>query len=114
MVATVAVVVVTHNLAYGVFVGVLLAAMFFANKMGHYLHIGSEAIIDGMDRRYSVVGQVFFSSSDKFISAFDFKEALDKVVIDLSRAHFWDITAVAALDKVVIKFRREGRSKSSV
>ena len=67
MVATVAVVVVTHNLAYGVFVGVLLAAMFFANKMGHYLHIGSEAIIDGMDRRYSVVGQVFFSSSDKFI-----------------------------------------------
>jgi SulP family sulfate permease len=108
MVATVAVVVVTHNLAYGVFVGVLLAAMFFANKMGHYLHIGSEAMIDGMERRYSVVGQVFFSSSDKFISAFDFKEALDKVVIDLSRAHFWDITAVAALDKVVIKFRREG------
>ncbi|WP_373185060.1 SulP family inorganic anion transporter [Halopseudomonas sp.] len=108
MVSTVAVVVATHNLAYGVFVGVLLAAMFFANKMGHYLHIGSEAVIDGVERRYSVVGQVFFSSSDKFIGAFDFKEALDRVVIDLSRAHFWDITAVAALDKVVIKFRREG------
>lgn len=108
MVATVAVVVATHNLAYGVFVGVLLAAMFFANKMGHYLHIGSEAVTDGVERRYSVVGQVFFSSSDKFVGAFDFKEALDKVVIDLSRAHFWDITAVAALDKVVIKFRREG------
>lgn len=108
MVSTVAVVVATHNLAYGVFVGVLLAAMFFANKMGHYLHIGSEAIIDGVERRYTVVGQVFFSSSDKFVSAFDLKEALDKVVIDLSRAHFWDITAVAALDKVVIKFRREG------
>tara|TARA_R110001606_G_scaffold399282_1_gene583552 strand:+ start:169893 stop:171377 length:1485 start_codon:yes stop_codon:yes gene_type:complete len=108
MVATVAVVVATHNLAYGVFVGVLLAALFFANKMGHYLHIGSEAVIDNIERRYSVVGQVFFSSSDKFVGAFDFKEALDKVVIDLSRAHFWDITAVAALDKVVIKFRREG------
>jgi len=108
MVSTVAVVVATHNLAYGVFVGVLLAAMFFANKMGHYLHIGSEAIIDGAERRYTVVGQVFFSSSDKFVGAFDLKEALDKVVIDLSRAHFWDITAVAALDKVVIKFRREG------
>jgi|TARA_R110000850_G_scaffold81506_10_gene175105 sulfate permease, SulP family len=108
MVSTVAVVVATHNLAYGVFVGVLLAAMFFANKMGHYLHIGSEAIIDGVERRYTVVGQVFFSSSDKFVGAFDLKEALDKVVIDLSRAHFWDITAVAALDKVVIKFRREG------
>ena len=108
MVSTVAVVVATHNLAYGVFFGVLLAAMFFANKMGHYLHIGSEAIIDGVERRYTVVGQVFFSSSDKFVGAFDLKEALDKVVIDLSRAHFWDITAVAALDKVVIKFRREG------
>lgn len=108
MVATVAVVVATHNLAYGVFVGVLLAAMFFANKIGHFLHIGSEADSKGRHRRYQVVGQVFFSSSDKFISAFDFKEALDKVTIDLSRAHFWDITAVAALDKVVIKFRREG------
>jgi SulP family sulfate permease len=54
------------------------------------------------------VGQVFFSSSEKFTESFDFKEALDKVVIDLSRAHFWDITAVAALDKAVIKFRREG------
>ncbi|WP_415054123.1 SulP family inorganic anion transporter [Halopseudomonas sp.] len=108
MVATVAVVVATHNLAYGVFVGVLLAAMFFANKMGHYMHVGSDLDSSGNQRTYQVVGQVFFSSSDKFVSAFDFKEALDKVVIDLYRAHFWDITAVAALDKVVIKFRREG------
>ena len=108
MVATVIVVVATHNLAYGVFVGVLLAAMFFANKMGHYMHIGSDLDESGNQRTYRVVGQVFFSSSDKFVGAFDFKEAVDKVVIDLCRAHFWDITAVAALDKVVIKFRREG------
>ncbi|MAG64774.1 MAG: sodium-independent anion transporter [Pseudomonadales bacterium] len=108
MLASVAVVVATHNLAYGVFVGVLLAAMFFANKIGHYLHIGSESNADGSERRYQVVGQVFFSSSDKFVAGFDFKEALDRVVIDLHRAHFWDITAVGALDKVVIKFRREG------
>ncbi|PAU87695.1 sodium-independent anion transporter [Pseudomonas sp. WN033] len=108
MLATVIVTVATHNLAYGVFVGVLLAALFFANKMGHYLHISSEVDPRGRQRTYRVVGQVFFSSSDKFVTAFDFKEALDKVVIDLSRAHFWDITAVAALDKVVLKFRREG------
>ena len=63
---------------------------------------------DSATRTYRVVGQVFFSSSEKFTESFDFKEALDKVVIDLSRAHFWDITAVAALDKAVIKFRREG------
>jgi len=108
MLATVVVVVFTHNLAYGVLVGVLLAAMFFANKIGHFMYIGSEADNDGSQRSYKVVGQVFFSSADKFVAAFDFKEAVDKVSIDLSRAHFWDITAVAALDKVVIKFRREG------
>ncbi|KFX71544.1 sulfate transporter [Pseudomonas taeanensis MS-3] len=108
MLATVAVTVYTHNLAYGVFVGVLLAAMFFANKIGHFLYVDSEVDNDGSLRTYRVVGQVFFSSADKFTAAFDFKEALDKVVIDLSRAHFWDITAVAALDKVVLKLRREG------
>jgi SulP family sulfate permease len=108
MVATVIVVVATHNLAIGVFVGVLLAAMFFANKVGHFLHIDSTVDETQQQRTYRVIGQVFFTSSDKFIAAFDFKEVLDRVVIDLSQAHFWDITAVAALDKVVIKFRREG------
>ncbi|HUE93309.1 SulP family inorganic anion transporter [Pseudomonas sp.] len=108
MLATVAVTVFTHNLAYGVFVGVLLAAMFFANKIGHFLYINSETDNEDRQRTYKVVGQVFFSSADKFVAAFDFKEAVAKVVIDLSRAHFWDITAVAALDKVVIKLRREG------
>lgn len=108
MLATVAVTVYTHNLAYGVFVGVLLAAMFFANKIGHFLYINSEADSEGKQRIYKVIGQVFFSSADKFVAAFDFKEAVSKVTIDLSRAHFWDITAVAALDKVVIKLRREG------
>jgi SulP family sulfate permease len=108
MVATVVVVVATHNLAYGVLVGVLLAAMFFANKIGHYMDISSTADPERDARTYNVIGQVFFSSADKFIAAFDFKEAIDKVTIDLSRAHFWDITAVAALDRVVLKFRREG------
>jgi len=108
MVATVVVVVATHNLAYGVLAGVLLAAMFFANKVGHYMEIESSLDEAGEHRIYKVAGQVFFSSADKFVAAFDFKEALSKVTIDLSRAHFWDITAVAALDKVVVKLRREG------
>ncbi len=108
MLATVAVVVVTHNLAYGVFVGVLLAALFFANKIGHYLQISSVLTEDGRTRRYAVTGQVFFSSATRFNAAFDFREGLERVVIDLTAAHFWDITAVEALDKVVLKFRREG------
>nr|WP_297459850.1 SulP family inorganic anion transporter [uncultured Halomonas sp.] len=108
MLATVAVVVATHNLAIGVFVGVLLASLFFANKVGRVLHIGNAMSEDGRTREYRVVGQVFFTSADRFIDAFDFKETVERVRIDLSRAHFWDITAVGALDKVVIKFRREG------
>ncbi|MGM0768345.1 MAG: SulP family inorganic anion transporter [Pseudomonadota bacterium] len=108
MVVTVIVVVATHNLAFGVLAGVLLAALFFANKIGHFMIVSSDLDDASETRTYRVVGQVFFSSSEKFTASFDFKEAVDKVVIDLSRAHFWDITAVGALDKVVIKFRREG------
>jgi SulP family sulfate permease len=108
MLATVAVVVWTHNLAYGVFVGVLLGALFFANKVSHFMYTDSEISDDGETRYYRVMGQVFFNSAERFTACFDFKEVVDKVVIDLSRAHFWDISAVGALDKVVIKFRREG------
>ncbi|HYW13455.1 MAG TPA: STAS domain-containing protein, partial [Longimicrobium sp.] len=108
MVSTVVVVVVTHNLAYGVLVGVLLAALFFAQKVSHFMEIRPALDEAGETRTYTVVGQVFFSSADKFTAAFDFKEAVRRVVIDVGHAHFWDITAVAALDKAVIKFRREG------
>ncbi|HRQ58007.1 MAG TPA: SulP family inorganic anion transporter [Azoarcus taiwanensis] len=108
MVATVVVVVLTHDLAKGVLVGVLLSGIFFATKVGRYMHVGSQSVDEGRAREYRVVGQVFFASCEAFVNAFDFKEVVDKVTIDVSRAHFWDISAVSALDKVVIKFRREG------
>ncbi|MFT5533597.1 MAG: SulP family sulfate permease [Burkholderiaceae bacterium] len=108
MVATVVVVVATHDLAKGVFVGVLLSALFFATKVGRLLNTTSLMSGDGRTREYTVIGQVFFASSEKFNAAFDFKEAIEHVRIDVSKAHFWDITAVGALDKVVIKFRRQG------
>ena len=108
MVVTVIVVVATHNLAFGVLAGVLLAALFFANKIGHFMIVSSDLDDASGTRTYRVVGQVFFSSSEKFTASFDFKEALDKVVIDLSRAHIWDISSVAALDMAVLKFRRDG------
>lgn len=108
MIATVIVVVWSHNLALGVFVGVLLAALFFANKISHFMYVESSLNEANDTRTYNVIGQVFFNSADKFTAAFNFKEAVEKVVIDLHRAHFWDISSVTALDKVVIKFRREG------
>jgi SulP family sulfate permease len=107
MISTVIVVVATHNLAIGVLVGVLLATLFFANKIGRFMVVKSEQPEEDV-RQYKVVGQVFFASSEQFIQSFDFKEAVAKVIIDLTQAHFWDITSVSSLDKVVIKFRREG------
>jgi len=106
--ATVVVVVWTHNLAYGVLAGVLLATLFFSNRIGHFMYVASELDEASDTRTYRVVGQVFFASADKMLDSLDFKEAVSQVVVDLNRAHFWDITAVAALDKAVIKFRREG------
>lgn len=108
MIATVVVTVLTHDLAKGVLVGVLLSGFFFAHMVGLVLHVGSRAEEEGRVRTYRVVGQLFFASADRFVDAFDFKEVIEKVRIDVSRAHFWDVTAISALDKVVIKFRREG------
>lgn len=107
MIATVVVVVFTHNLAIGVLVGVLLATLFFANKIGRFMVVKSSSDKED-ERTYHVIGQLFFASAEPFLDYFDFKEAVHRVRIDLSQAHFWDISAVAALDKVVIKFRREG------
>lgn len=108
MLVTVAVVVATHNLALGVFCGVLLAALFFANKIGHFMAVQSQLDAVQKRRTYTVTGQVFFASSHEFFNQFDFSELIETVVIDLQHAHFWDITAVAALDKVVFKWRKQG------
>jgi SulP family sulfate permease len=108
MIATVIVTVATHDLARGVLTGVLLSGFFFAHKVGRIMRVESRACEDGRARTYTIYGQVFFASADRFMQVFDFQEVIDKVYIDVSKAHFWDITAVSALDKVIIKFRREG------
>jgi SulP family sulfate permease len=114
MVATVIVVVWTHNLAFGVFTGILIGSLFMAQRLSQFMYVDSDYNEDTDTRTYNIIGQIFFNSSDKFIAFFDFKEAVDKIVIDVHRAHFWDITAVAALDKVVIKLRREGADVSII
>lgn len=108
MIATVVVVVYTHNLAIGVLVGVLLSGIFFAGKIAQLFKVTSELSTDGRTRNYKVQGQMFYGSVEDFMAAFDFKEALDRVVIDVSAAHIWDISSVQALDMAVLKFRRDG------
>lgn len=108
MLATVVTVVVSHNLAIGVLVGVLLSGIFFAWKIAQLFAVTSTISEDGRHRTFTVEGQLFFASAEDFMAAFDFKEAAEKVTIDVSRAHIWDISSIAALDMAILKFRRDG------
>jgi SulP family sulfate permease len=111
MVATVAVTVATDNLAAGVSVGVLLSGVFFTFKVSRLLSVTSASIEESGQLTYRVSGQVFFASADLLVDAFDVREIEGKpVIIDLSAAHFWDITAVNALDKVCQRLRKHGSS----
>lgn len=111
MVATVIVVVWTHDLALGVLVGVLLSGIFFAGKVRTMFNI--ERIRREHSAVYKVTGQIFFASVDRLLREIgpesDYADAAHHVVIDVSNAHFWDISAIEALDKVVDRMRRNGR-----
>ena len=111
MLATVAVTLATHNLAAGVAVGVVMSGVFFAFKVAHMLDVRCDDDAATGLRSWTVTGQVFFASADAFIESFDVLGAEGHSVrIDVSRAHFWDVTAVAALDKVVQRLRHHGCS----
>ncbi|MHC9016014.1 SulP family inorganic anion transporter [Stenotrophomonas bentonitica] len=109
MLGTVIVTVATHDLAKGVLTGVLLSALFFARKVGRMLEIADAEAADG-SRVYTVSGQVFFASAGQFAAAFDLLHVPERVVIDLSNAHFWDLSAVGALERVAGKLRARGAS----
>jgi SulP family sulfate permease len=106
MVLTVATVVWTHDLAMGVFAGVLLSALLFAWKVADVAFMEDVLSEDGRIRTYAVTGNLFFVTVDGFLAHFQFQEDVDRVVIDLSRAHVWDHSAVAGIDKAVLRFRR--------
>ena len=108
MLATVAFVLMTHNLAIGVGVGVLLSGIFFTDKISQRFRVTTTLSKDGSTRTYTVEGQLFFASVEDFLRAFDFRERLISVIIDVTDAHIWDISSVAALDTAVLKFRRDG------
>lgn len=108
MITTVFITVLTHNLAIGVLIGVALSTVFFSRKIAKVVFVDTVISSDKTHRTYSVAGQLFFVSTDEFLAAFDFKEELERVTIDLTHAHLWDQAAIAAIDKVVLKFRRMG------
>lgn len=106
MVATVLTVVLTHNLAIGVFTGILLSAIFFVSKISQ-VHVDSN--MEGRTRVYKVRGELFFASVTELLKKFDYKEEVKFVELNLSRSHLWDDSAVAAIDKIINKFEENGK-----
>lgn len=110
MVVTVAVVVATGNLAIGVVVGVVVASVLFARRVAHVVTVTSVLDPDGGERVYFVHGQVFFASSNDLVEQFDYAGDPQRVVVDMSDAHVWDASSVAALDAVTARYARRGKT----
>lgn len=106
MLVTVAGTVATHNLAIGVGAGVLTAMAVFARRVAHLVEVDRVVDPDGTSCLYSVHGEVFFASDQELIEAFHYAEDPPKVIVDFSRAHLWDASAIAALDAIEGHYRR--------
>ncbi|OEJ41064.1 sodium-independent anion transporter [Streptomyces agglomeratus] len=111
MAVTVLCVVVTHNLAVGVVVGSVTAAVIFAKRVAHLVDVGAVTDENGGRVVYTVTGELFFASSNELVEQFDYaKDGPPRVVIDLTAAHIWDASSVAALDAVTTKYEHRGRT----
>jgi len=108
MLATTVTVLITHDLAKGVVLGVLLSVLFFARKVGKMISVTERADSTEVARRYVVEGQLFFVSAELFAAGFEFHGHPAGVEIDMTGVRLWDLTAVGSLDKVVLRYRRRG------
>jgi SulP family sulfate permease len=111
-VATVGTVVATGDLSKGVLAGVLLSGVFVAGKVSRLSTVTSTLSADNQTRTYTVAGQIFFASAGTFADAIDVTEDVRRIVIDVTNAHFWDISAIAALDRIILKARRHHRAET--
>lgn len=108
MIATTVTVVLTHDLSKGVVLGVVLSAIFFMRKVGKTITVAEVETPEEGVLRYRVTGQLFFASADVFAASFEYHGRPKRVEIDMTDAHLWDLTGVAAVDKVVFRYRKEG------
>ncbi|MFJ1778952.1 SulP family inorganic anion transporter [Streptomyces anulatus] len=110
MVITVACVVITHNLAVGVVVGSVTAMVVFARRVAHLAEVTAVIDPDRTTVVYRVTGELFFASSNDLVGRFDYAGDPDRVVVDLSSAHIWDASSVAALDAIGTKYAQRGKT----
>ncbi|GAA2516358.1 SulP family inorganic anion transporter [Pilimelia columellifera] len=110
MITTVAGTLISHNLAIGVVLGVLAAMVAFARRVAHLVEVTSRPGPDDATRVYSVHGELFFASSNDLVYQFDYADDPDNVIIDLTHAHIWDASSVAALDAITTKYAARGKT----
>ena len=110
MLSTVVVVVITHNLAIGVVVGVIVAMILFARRVAHFTTVTDIAHPDDDTKVYAVTGELFFASSNDLVYQFDYRGDPANVVIDLTDSHIWDASTVATLDAITTKYARYGKT----
>jgi sulfate permease, SulP family len=112
MVATVTVVVVTHNLAVGVIVGVFVASVLFVRRVAHFVSVDREVsdVAGVATAHYTVTGELFFASSNDLTTLFEYSKDPERVVIDMTQSHIWDASTVAALDAIVFKYEQRGKA----
>jgi SulP family sulfate permease len=110
MVITVVAVVATHNLAIGVVIGSITAMIIFAKRVAHLAEVTAVTDPDGSTVVYRVTGELFFASSNDLVGQFDCAGYPKKVVIDLSAAHIWNASSVAALDAIEAKYAQRGKT----
>ena len=111
MVTTVAIVVITHNLAIGVMAGVLVAMVLFARRVAHFVTV-TRTLPDNEQvptAHYAVNGELFFASSNDLTTQFEYADDPERIVIDMSNSHIWDASTVAALDAIVTKYEQQGK-----
>nr|WP_244985826.1 SulP family inorganic anion transporter [Cellulosimicrobium cellulans] len=115
MLATVIVTVWTHNLAYGVIVGVLVAMVLFARRVAHFTTVTRLDASDADNQRvYAVEGELFFASSNDLVYQFDYAGDPKQIVIDMTKAHVWDASTVATLDAIRTKYAAKGKTVTIV
>ncbi|WP_017295165.1 SulP family inorganic anion transporter [Geminocystis herdmanii] len=108
MLTTMIITILTRNFALGVVTGIIMSTVFFSRQIAQLVFVDRVLSEDGNHRTYNVSGQIFFVSVDEFLNQFDFTELVDSITINLTHAHLWDQGAITAIDKVVLKFRRNG------
>ena len=110
MLTTVVITVWTHNLAYGVITGTLVAMVGFARRVAHFTQVTAEDGPGPDTRTYRVRGQLFFASSNDLVTQFDYIRDPANVIIDMSETHIWDASTVASLDAIATKYATKGKT----